>query len=133
MLSMKPYAFYCLALQKWCSQDYKIHGLWPDYNDATFPSYCSNIPFDLDQLKQSPKYNEILEKWYDCNMDDTIALYEHEWLKHGTCVAVQTGLTQNQFFEKTLELFESYSYLALSEIYFDLNFTNIDNYNYQIT
>ena len=50
---MKLYAFYCLALQDWCSIDYKIHGLWPDYDATSYPSYCSDIPFDLEELKKS--------------------------------------------------------------------------------
>lgn len=122
---MKPYTFYCLALQNWCSIDYKIHGLWPDYDNIHYPSYCSNTPFDWDKLKQSTKYSEILENWYDCNIDETIALYEHEWLKHGTCVAMQTGFTQNEYFEKTLELFNIYRDAGINEIYLDLNFTQI--------
>ena len=52
---MKLYAFYCLALQDWCSIDYKIHGLWPDYDATSYPSYCSDIPFDLEELKKSTK------------------------------------------------------------------------------
>jgi ribonuclease I len=122
---MKPYAFYCLAFQTWCSDDYKIHGLWPDYDATTYPSYCTDVPFDLDELKTSAKYNDILENWYDCTADDTIALYEHEWAKHGTCVAEQTGFTQNEYFEKTLELFDTYKDAGADEIHLDLNFVEI--------
>jgi ribonuclease I len=124
---MKSYTFYCLALQNWCSVDYKIHGLWPDYDVTTYPSFCSDTPFDWDELKKSAKYTEMLENWYDCTMDDTIALYEHEWLKHGTCVAMQAGFTQNEYFEKTLELFDLYKDMGLTEIYLDLNFTLISS------
>jgi ribonuclease I len=55
-------------------------------------------------------------------MNETIALYEHEWLKHGTCVAVQTGLGQNEYFEKTLDLFMQYKDMGLEEIHLDLDF-----------
>ena len=123
---MKLYNFYCLALQDWCSVDYKIHGLWPDYDATTYPSYCSDVPFDLDELKKSTKYAHMLESWYDCTMDDAIALYEHEWAKHGTCVAIQTGFTQNEYFEKTLELFDLYKGLNKDAVCFDLDFTMID-------
>ena len=119
---MKPYAFYCLAFQTWCSPEYKIHGLWPDYDATSYPSYCTDTPFDLDELKKSPKYEKLLDNWYDCTMNETIALYEHEWLKHGTCYAVQTGFGQNEYFEKTLELFMQYKDLGLEEIHLDLNF-----------
>lgn len=119
---MKPYAFYCLAFQTWCSTEYKIHGLWPDYDATSYPSYCTNVPFNLEELEKSTKYAELLEKWYDCTLNDTIALYEHEWLKHGTCVAEQTGFTQNEYFEKTLELFDLYKGAGVDEIHLDLNF-----------
>jgi len=121
-LYMKPYAFYCLAFQTWCSPDYKIHGLWPDYDATSYPSYCTDTPFDLDELKKSTKYAEILENWSDCTMNETFALYEHEWLKHGTCVAVQTGFGQNEYFEKTLELFMQYKDMGLEEIHLELDF-----------
>ena len=119
---MKSYAFYCLAFQTWCSSEYKIHGLWPDYDATSYPSYCTNVPFDLEELKKSARYEDLLEKWYDCTLNDTIALYEHEWLKHGTCVAEQIGYTQNEYFEKTLELFDLYKGMGVDEIHLDLEF-----------
>jgi ribonuclease I len=122
---MNLYIYYCLALQKWCSTDYKIHGLWPDYNADSYPSYCSDTPFNLAELQQSPKYESMLENWYDCTYNDTISLYEHEWLKHGTCVAAQIGYSQNEYFEKVLELFDTYKELDVDKICFNLDFERI--------
>ena len=113
------YNYYYLALQTWCTPEYKIHGLWADITPTTYPSYCTDVPFDLDKLKQSPKYDAILEAWSDCTYEDTITLYEHEWAKHGTCIS---GLDQNGYFEKTLELYQEYGYPAC----FDLDFNKID-------
>ena len=127
---MKLYAYYCLALQTWCSIDYKIHGLWPDYDATSYPSYCGETPFSLEELKKSPKYESMLDNWYDCTFNDTIALYEHEWLKHGTCVSIQTGFSQNEYFEKALELFEQYKNKDLNineeTVCFVLEFNMID-------
>jgi hypothetical protein len=127
---MKLYAYYCLALQNWCSIDYKIHGLWPDYDATSYPSYCGETPFSLEELKKSPKYESMLDNWYDCTFNDTIALYEHEWLKHGTCVSMQAGFSQNEYFEKALELFEKYKNKDLNKneetMCFDLDFNMID-------
>jgi len=127
---MQFYTFYCLAFQKWCSTDYKIHGLWPDYNANSYPSYCNDTPFDLQQLEKSPKYERILKYWYDCTYEDTIALYQHEWLKHGTCVASQIGYSQNEYFEKVIDLFDTYKDYNVDTICFDLDFEPV-NCHYQ--
>jgi len=119
---MQFYTFYCLAFQKWCSTDYKIHGLWPDYNANSYPSYCNDTPFDLELLEKSPKYERILKYWYDCTYEDTIALYQHEWLKHGTCVASQIGYSQNEYFEKVIDLFDMYKDYNVDTICFRLRF-----------
>ncbi len=74
------YMYYLLALQNWCTTNYLIHGLWSDYTPTSYPSFCADIPFSLDELTQSPVYDDLLLNWSDCNYNDTIALYEHEWL-----------------------------------------------------
>ena len=120
------YSYYLLALQNWCTSDYKIHGLWADITPTSYPTFCTDTPFDLDQLKQSHKYGEILDKWSDCSYEQTIALYEHEWTKHGTCISLETGFSQNEYFEKTLELYNEFH----ESTCFDLNFerTNCTDY-----
>ena len=117
------YSFYELAVQNWCSSKPLIHGLWPDYTETTYPSFCEGTAFNLDLLKQSLSYDKISEYWRDCTTDETIALWEHEWLKHGTCVASQTGFTQNEYFEKAVALYEAYPEGGC----FDLNFVWTDS------
>ena len=118
------YNYYSLAVQNWCSSEYLIHGLWADINSTSYPTFCSDSPFDLTELKKSTKYDNILESWYDCSYEETLSLYEHEWLKHGTCIAEQTGITQNEYFEKTLSLFET-NKNGSNTICFDLDFNVI--------
>ena len=36
------YNYYILETQDWCSKDYKVHGLWPQYNQSDYPTYCEN-------------------------------------------------------------------------------------------
>ena len=115
------YNYYYLASQNWCSTDYKIHGLWGDITATDYPSYCNNVAVDLAELQTSPRYNEILDKWYDCTYEETINLYQHEWEKHGTCIALQTGMTQNEYFEKTLDLFVDWD-VESEPVCFDLDF-----------
>ena len=117
------YSFYELAVQNWCSKSTPlIHGLCPDYTHTTYPAFCGGAAFDLDLLKQSASYDKIAEYWQDCTPDETVALWEHEWSKHGTCVAAQTGFTQNDYFEKAVVLYEEYP----NGGYFDLDFVWID-------
>jgi len=118
------YSYYYLASQNWCSADYKIHGLWADITSTDYPSYCSDVAFDLAELQTSTRYDELLVKWFDCTYDETISLYEHEWSKHGTCIALQSGMTQNEFFEKTLDLFVAYNN-GSDPVCFDLEFNQM--------
>lgn len=35
------YDYYAFAVQDWCSTGtFQIHGLWPQNNDGTYPSWC---------------------------------------------------------------------------------------------
>lgn len=122
---MQLYNYYLLAFQNWCSTEYQIHGLWSDINPTTYPSYCTNVPFSLQELQKSDKYDQMLQVWTDCNYNDTIALYEHEWSKHGTCIALETGFSQNEYFEKTLDLFMTNNVNDGASICFDMKFNKI--------
>ena len=89
------YNFYTLSVQKWCTSEYQIHGLWPQYTAETYPSYCSNTKYQEPNEKLKYKMDKY---WSSCNNSD---LWEHEWLKHGTC----TNNTESYYFNQTIELF----------------------------
>jgi ribonuclease I len=100
----QKYNYYQLAVQKWCGEDqpYQIHGLWPQINPESYPSFCENIPFNQnisDNLLQ-----RMNSDWNTC--DNNTNLWSHEWLKHGTCFFEQTNLNQISFFNLTLNLFD---------------------------
>ena len=44
--------FYYLALLKNADIVYgaSIHGLWPNYANGSYPSFCKNVEFDFDKL-----------------------------------------------------------------------------------
>lgn len=92
------YNYYELAVQKWCSKDYMIHGLWPQINSTSYPENCKTVSYTKptgDLLTNMNAY------WHKC--DDT--LWEHEWKKHGSCMQEQIGIDEFSFFNTTLNLF----------------------------
>ena len=117
--------FYMLAVQNWCSEDkYLIHGLWPDNSDGSYPENCVGPDYQkVDKLKE-----EMNKYWYDCNEKETEELWEHEWNKHGKCIFQQENMDEEQYFNKTIELFKKYE--PKSNICFNLSFEKIDCKNY---
>jgi ribonuclease I len=96
--SDKIYNYYELAVQKWCSSEYMIHGLWPQINSTAYPEYCKDVSY----IK--PKGELLIDMnkyWHKC--DDT--LWEHEWEKHGSCMNDQTNINEYDFFNTTITLF----------------------------
>ncbi len=53
---------------------FKVHGLWPDAANGTWPQYCA---------APTPISRQTLRASY-C-MTPSPALLQHEWAKHGTC------------------------------------------------
>ena len=97
--------FYYLALFKHKHQ-YTIHGLWPQYSDNTWPSFCKDIPFNIDKLK--PLEKKLLEYWELPKDHDKleISFWSHEWKKHGTCMFTSPPMTEFEYFSKAIELYE---------------------------
>ena len=96
--SANVYNYYELAVQKWCSSDYMIHGLWPQINATAYPVNCKNVSYSTPTGQLLDDMNTY---WRSC--DNT--LWEHEWTKHGSCVQSQTNATEDDFFNTTLSLF----------------------------
>jgi len=66
-----------------------VHGLWPEYEEG-YPQFCAGNP----QVS-----SRLVEKMLPIMPSEN--LIRHEWQKHGTC----TGLTVEQYFDKTKEAF----------------------------
>jgi ribonuclease I len=92
------YNYYELAVQKWCSTDYMIHGLWPQINSTSYPENCKSVSYTQPVGELLTNMNTY---WHGC--DDT--LWEHEWKKHGSCMQVQNNINEDAFFNTTLSLF----------------------------
>ena len=84
------YSYYVLAGQKWCSHEYQLHGLWPQFSHNDWPSNCKKVSY----TEPSGQLLEDMNKyWSSCN--DNNNLWKHEWVKHGSCVEQQYGLGEN--------------------------------------
>lgn len=83
-----------LQVQKWCGRC-NIHGLWPQ--DAC---YCSAPPFH--PITNETLRDLMLKTWsVPCEEEPPETLWQHEWIKHGSC----SGLNQEEYFAFTTELF----------------------------
>lgn len=80
--------------------NYTIHGLWPQYNSKSYPSYCdgySNNTFELSNISGLvPTMNIIWVSTEEKNED----FWSHEWNKHGTCN--WNNWTIQQYFSNTI-------------------------------
>ena len=88
-------------------KSFTLHGLWPQYNQKKYPSYClhspgcrTKKPCDLDWENLTDNVKLFLMDNMPIN---TTGMANYEWKKHGTC----SGLTQKEYFdlvEKTFTL-----------------------------
>ena len=100
--TQQNYSYYLLAVQKWCSDEYQIHGLWPQYSHNEWPHNCEYVKYKSPNGKLLDDMNKY---WSSC--DDNNKLWEHEWIKHGSCVEKQFGLGENGYFTMALDLFRA--------------------------
>ncbi|MCD7473524.1 Ribonuclease 2 [Datura stramonium] len=92
---------------------FTIHGLWPDYNDGTWPACCSGSKFD--KKKISALLKPLRKYWpsFSCAPTSTCnhgkgTFWAHEWEKHGTC-SYPVFLDEYQYFLMTLNVYFQYN------------------------
>lgn len=93
---------YCRGTRHCCSKNaccrqgsdaptqFTIHGLWPDYNDGSWPSCCYRSDFNE---KEISTLIDGMEKYWpslSCGSPSSChggkgSFWGHEWEKHGTC------------------------------------------------
>ncbi|CAN1346007.1 Ribonuclease 2 [Linum perenne] len=112
-LALQWPATYCRFTKKCCSKnaccrgdnsptEFTIHGLWPDYNDGSYPSCCGGSNF---KEKELSTLLEPLNKYWptlSCGKSSTChgvkgSFWAHEAEKHGTCSSPVTGDEYNYF------------------------------------
>ncbi|KAE8730552.1 Ribonuclease 2 [Hibiscus syriacus] len=91
--------------------EFTIHGLWPDYNDGTWPACCARSQFDV---KEISTLLDALEKYWPslyCGKSSTCfsgkgLFWAHE--KHGTCSSPVIR-DEYSYFITTLNLYFKYN------------------------
>ncbi|KAK1260719.1 Ribonuclease 1 [Acorus gramineus] len=110
---------YCDTKQSCCypttgkpEADFSIHGLWPNYNDGSYPSDCDpDNPFD------SSKISNLIPKMQSdwptlaCPSGNGLKFWKHEWEKHGTCS--ESVLDHHAYFETALKLKDQLNLLQI--------------------
>ncbi|GAB4840015.1 hypothetical protein Ancab_020724 [Ancistrocladus abbreviatus] len=101
---------YCDTSQGCCypttgkpAADFSIHGLWPNYNDGSYPSNCDpNNPFDESLV--SDLLSRMQAEWpsLSCPSSDDTSFWSHEWSKQGTCS--ESVLAEHDNFQAALNL-----------------------------
>ncbi|XP_028800245.1 ribonuclease 3-like [Neltuma alba] len=92
--------------------DFSIHGLWPNYNDGSWPSNCDpDSVFDKSQI--SDLISSMEKNWpaLSCPSSNETRFWSHEWEKHGTFS--ESELDIRDYFEKALELKQKVNLLKI--------------------
>lgn len=81
--------------------DFTVYGLWPYYNDGTFPYNCGSDNFDEAILK--PMQGSLRQAWpsFTCPQIGR-KFWVHEWNKHGTCS--KSVLSETAYFQAAINL-----------------------------
>uniref|UniRef100_A0A7S3HT29 Uncharacterized protein n=1 Tax=Spumella elongata TaxID=89044 RepID=A0A7S3HT29_9STRA len=97
----------CKDPQPYWGDHFTMHGLWPEYSTGGYPQTCTKEPYD----KASADYvgwDDMTKYWpeveYNPSDPNYTQFWDHEWTKHGTC----TGLSQNDYFQTTINLIKSF-------------------------
>ena len=98
--SQMNYTYYTFAIQNFCDIEDYIHGLWPQFNSTSYPEYCSSVTYEDVTGDLLADMNDI------CNQQDQ-SFWTHEWSKHGSCVNLQTGMTETDYFNLTINLLKN--------------------------
>ena len=122
-----------LALKRCSPSDgWSIHGLWLDYANGSYPSYCKKSKMTF-EMPSNRLFKEMNNYWYACPSDvqkknqssreANIDFWKHELNKHGSCIKyyIFPTLSSEQYYNGTLQIFKG---LAPVSTYLCQNGTN---------
>ncbi|KAE9589507.1 putative ribonuclease T(2) [Lupinus albus] len=61
---------------------FTLHGLWTN----RFTKVCSTVTPDLNTFRSWPIFADLNQYWLKLDAENII-IWQHEWEKHGTCIA----------------------------------------------
>jgi len=97
----------CVDPKPYWTENFTVHGLWPQYDTTGYPSYCSTESFDPD-VPMEIGWDTMITYYPDVKYQETSpdydSFWEHEWDKHGTC----SGLSQYDYFQQAILLAETF-------------------------
>ena len=92
------------------STDFNIFGLWPQNWDGSTPAFCGNSPFNVSSDVQS----SLSIYWQSSNGSPEV-FWEHEWLRHGTCVS--PAVTCDYYFNNTMNIYKARNVLKTLSVF----------------
>ena len=97
----------CSAPQNYWLDHFTLHGLWPQYKAGGYPASCTNEAYDVASADYVG-WDDMTKYWPEVEYEVTDPRYtqfwDHEWTKHGTC----SGLSQDDYFQTTVNLIKSF-------------------------
>lgn len=95
----------CAKPQQFWKSELTLHGLWPQFSDGSWPSTCSNEPFNVSVVREIG-FDRFEKYWPNVkssphDLEVYAEFWQHEWSKHGTC----SGLAQDVYFREALDSF----------------------------
>ncbi|CAI5450847.1 unnamed protein product [Caenorhabditis angaria] len=96
-----------------------IHGLWPNYENGSYPQFCPGTPSRFDENLIKPIEPKLLAVWPNLFPHKSIqSFWKHEYEKHGTC-AQSDERYKNEllYFSNSIKAYETFNIAsALSSI-----------------
>ncbi|KAL0372466.1 UNVERIFIED_CONTAM: Extracellular ribonuclease LE [Sesamum calycinum] len=94
--------------------NFTLHGLWPNYNNGSYPSNCNpNSPYNATKISDLLGRMEVDWPTLSCPTNDGTRFWTHEWEKHGTCS--ESVLDQHSYFEAALNIKNKVNLLKVLE------------------
>ncbi|EGG20320.1 ribonuclease T2 [Cavenderia fasciculata] len=119
------YLFVTQWIYSYCTQGQKclpskirsaftIHGLWPNNNNGTYPSFCKGASYSSSAIQDI--LVELDQDWPSLFALNNNDFWDHEWTKHGTCSVVGPITDQYDYFAASIKTLYNHNItLALEE------------------